>query len=165
MKLNAVEKVLLHNQYEILRRVDPAQAEEYDLILKCLYAGYDDDLDDLMPDFDQALDMSIRQEVRDILQMFRALSGSYDQKPAAVFIGFDGNEESRHYAYARFLLEDRGLWQESKGNSYNTHWPVLPDYREMLRVWHELPDQWDLNPEQIAAIVQHAPEKSKVRER
>ena len=52
----------------------------------------------------------------DILDMHRAFKRSH--KKAAVgaedirFLGFDGNNETKQMAYARFLTEDKKKWQE-----------------------------------------------------
>lgn len=158
MELTEAERLLLHNQYEILRKLDTAQEDHYEVLLTCLYQGYLEDLEDLLPHFEKPINPEVRSEVRQILQMFRALTPPHGEvRPAVVFVGFDGNEEGEHYSYARFLLEDRGLWRESKSDNYNTHYPVLDAYRKMLAVWEALPNQFALTPEDIAEIVTHAP--------
>jgi uncharacterized protein YfbU (UPF0304 family) len=168
MELSAAEKLLLANQYEILKRVDPAQAQRCDLLLTCIYEGYDDDLQALLPHFEESLDEQVRVEVREILEMFRALypprHASHSIEPPAIFAGFDGNEESDYYAYARFLLEDRGLWRESRTAEYNSHTNMLTAYRNMLREWNLSADKQNLSAEDIERIVGVAPYLSMPRE-
>ena len=159
MKLTEAERLILFNQYEILSKLDDSAKEHCELLIECLTSGYDRDFEQLVPHFESAQSQHVYQQVRDILQMFRALSNAAgpDKHPAARFAGFDGNEETAHYAYARFLLEDRGLWKESQSNNLNTHSPVLSDYLAMLEVWNEAKEKFELSPEEIKAIVELAP--------
>jgi uncharacterized protein len=93
--------------------------------------------------------------------MFRALGPRHGQNgridAVAHFIGFDGNEETEYFAYARFLIEKRGLWPESKPESYNTHSPVLPRYREMVNEWRKASSKFDLSAEETERIIAKAP--------
>lgn len=159
MDLTPKDRLLLANQYEILKRLQPEMAKHYDLLLKCLYNGYLDDFEQEAGRYDSTIDPDVQQEVRDILQMFRALDPGYGIPAQAVFAGFDGNEEPDHYAYARFLLEDRNLWRESKdnGNGHNTHSPVLDDYRAMLEIWDKAADKQNLTADEVEQIVKAAP--------
>lgn len=158
MDLSTAEKLILANQYQILKQLDPEREGECDLLLKCLYEGYLYDFEQLMPHFDKRIDPAVRAEVRDILDMFRALNPGGRQAHAK-FAGFDGNDETEHYAYARFLIEDRGLWRESKNEAddYNTHAPVVDDYRAMLKVLREAKDPNNLSSEEILEIVDVSP--------
>jgi hypothetical protein len=159
MDLTKVEKLLLANQYEILKQLDPSHEKDCDLLLKCLYDGYEFDFEQLLPHFSDPIAPGVQTEVREILQMFRMLHPGYGAEPAAVFVGFDGNEETEHYAYATFLLEDRGLWRESRrdDSDYNTHTPVLDDYRAMLAIWNAVTDKFRLTQDEIRRMVEVAP--------
>ena len=54
----------------------------------------------------------------------------------AKFNGYDGNNESQHYAFAEFVLKKRNHYGESRNEKdYNTHGESLPAYRRMLAVW------------------------------
>jgi hypothetical protein len=168
MELTPKDKLILSNQYEILKRLNPAEERHYELLLTCLYSGYDKDFEDLMPHFEEPISESVQGEVRDILQMFRALypstpRQSRDLNPTLRFAGFDGNDESRHYSYATFLLEDRGLWRESRreDEDYNTHFPILDDYREMLREWKASADRMNLTRGDFERIQAAAPHRTK----
>ena len=161
MKLTEVERLILHNQYEILKRIDPRQEKDYQVLLHCLYNGYDEDFDQLLPHFEEPIDTLVRTRVRQILEMFRGLTHALHGKTvsalAVTFAGFDGNEETEYYAYARFLLEDLGLWRESRRDDYNTHYPVLPDYLKMLELWERVSNKIELRPEEIEQLVELAP--------
>lgn len=165
MAFSEAEKLLLSNQYQILSILDPINKKDYELLLTCLDRGYDADFEQLAPDFEPTLSPDVRQEVRDILEMFRAIYPNQHSMPGtlpeAAFAGFDGNEEPEHYAYARFLLEERGLWSESKTNNYNTHTNVLGDYRKMLLEWNKSSDKLNLTKDDIKRVVAFAPFRSR----
>jgi uncharacterized protein len=160
MELTQVEKLILSNQYEILKGIYPNRAEEFDTILESLQSGYDGDFKELAcQGFEKSLSTTTYQEVREILQMFRALKPAYGVPAAANFVGFDGNEEADYHSYAIFLLERRGLWKELHRDDYNTHCPVLPDYRKMLEEWRITGRSHHLSPEQMERIASYAPMK------
>jgi|SRR5208282_4267186 uncharacterized protein YfbU (UPF0304 family) len=161
MKMTDVERVLLLNQYAILSRLSSNEHEksDYDLMISALSSGYDDDFEQMFSHIPEPFAIEIMNEVREILEMFRALGPREGGRiPAAAhFIGFDGNDEGEHYGYATFLLEERELWVESHRDDYNTHCPVLPEYREMLKEWKDSPDKFNLTAEDVKRIVAKAP--------
>jgi uncharacterized protein YfbU (UPF0304 family) len=100
-------------------------------------------------------------EVRDILEMHRALEGSAEAAgidPEGVrFRGFDGNREPKQISYATYLLKDQVLWRESQHgqHSYNSLFPLLSCYRAMLRKWKEdLGKPTDLTKEEIEQVLE-----------
>lgn len=166
MKLTQIERLLLLNQYEILKRLSPdeRQKSEHDLKISALWNGYDDDFEQMFAHFPEPFNPAVEAEVREILEMFRAL-GPRDggRIPAAAhFVGFDGNEETEHYAYAEFLLEERELWRESPrdDHNYNTHTTVLPDYRAMLEEWKVSEHKFELTADDVQRIIAKAPYSS-----
>ncbi len=76
------------------------------------------------------------------------------------FRGFDGNEETVEWVYARYLIYDLGKWRELKEtdeDGLNSHGsgPGLDGYRRMLKVWQgTYGDRFKLSSEQIRAIVE-----------
>lgn len=156
MKLTDAEKIILTNQYEILKGIYPRRKDEFELISSALQIGYEEDFEQLIGHFDAPLESGVYREVRNILEMFRALGP--EETSGVRFAGFDGNEEIDHYGYARFLLEDRGLWRESRPSDgdYNTHYPVLTEYREMLEEWERCGKRFDLTSEEIERIASKA---------
>lgn len=161
MKLTTVERLLLLNQFEILKRLSSNKSDkaDYELKISALSDGYDDDFDQMYAHIPEPLSPQVMEEVREILDMFRAL-GPKDggRVPAAAhFIGFDGNDEGEYYAYATFLLEERGLWRESHRDDYNTHSPVLPKYRAMLQEWRACKDKNNPTPDEVKRIIAKTP--------
>jgi uncharacterized protein len=97
----------------------------------------------------EANDETVLSEVVDILEMWSFLEDSYnrlspvDKDKIKVeaepfgddvqFPGFDGNDETTHYAIARFLVEKMDRFTSSfGGRDLNSHWPGLDAYRRML---------------------------------
>jgi hypothetical protein len=163
MELSRTERIMLSNQYEILRHLDPKDKKHYDTLLECLKSGYESEFFELAGYFEMNPSSEIQAEVREILEMFRALGprrGEGGMLPAAArFIGFDGNDETKYMAYAEFLIEDRGLWRELKheDKDYNTHCETLSSYREMLRHFRNAGDRHHLRAEEIKSIMAAAP--------
>jgi uncharacterized protein len=139
MKLTTVERLTLLNQYRILEKVDPPNASVYRQACEILESGYTLEYGiELLTGIDpDEMSEDECREVRDILDLYRALKKALQNLPAgtltakdAEFPGFDGNEESKQYAYTKFVIEDQHKWGESK--ALNSHWPHLQKYRVYL---------------------------------
>lgn len=162
LTLTLTERLLLANQLRILQHLNPD--EDYSLHLEIVENGYEHLYDELTNGLFDPPAPGVGPEVYDIFEMFRSLSHSIDSLSdksgvdidRARFRGYDGNHESQHYAFARFLIEKRGHYGESKpakGN-YNTHWPVLPVYRRMLAAWRSLGKRSELlTQDEIVRII------------
>lgn len=89
-------------------------------------------------------------EVVNILDMWNFIESSYARMPkkdkdyiktnakseAVKFVGFDGNNESKHRSIARFLVEKMGRFSEFKDRGdLDSHYPTLGIYRRMLSVF------------------------------
>lgn len=157
-----VERVSLIHQLEILKAVGSTRYSDYDVLIEALENGYDEEVQRLYRGFDEFVSKEDRAEVREILEMFRALGPREGGKipAAAKFAGFDGNEESGHYCYAQFLIERKGSWRESNDVDLNSHCNMLEHYREMLREWYLSADKWNLTKEDIDRILKFAPHMS-----
>lgn len=161
MQLTKVERLILFNQYQILEKLDPAEYGKHcKEMCEILENGYTLDYQDLFANIYDEVSQEICREVRDVLDMYRALKKAYTKLPEGTvtaadvaFHGFDGNEESKHFAYATFLIETQGKWEESQGDPINSHWPMLGRYRRMLESWKESPNKWDLTVEDVKRIV------------
>jgi uncharacterized protein YfbU (UPF0304 family) len=161
MQLTKLERLLLANQFRILGRLDPSSAA-YKEACEVLESGFALEYGELVSNFDSDLSEEKCREVRDILEMFRALQNALHQLPPGsvkahdvTFQGFDGNEEGAQHAYARFLIETQGKWRESKIPDLNAHWPRLGAYRAMCNAWHASADKWHLTVEDLERIVSH----------
>lgn len=98
----------------------------------------------------------IRDEVLEILAMFRALQRSYEglpdksgiEKYLIEFDGFDGNNEPEHLRAAQEIAAcTRGL------DVFDSHMPRLRGYQMMLQKWKSSRDKENLTKEDILRII------------
>nr|WP_321409334.1 YfbU family protein [uncultured Carboxylicivirga sp.] len=136
--------------FEILKKLDPDHAKDYDWRIHALSNGYQLEygsaLGSLMI-YDEETPLSVCKETRDILHMYRVIQNSYGglsdksdiDKEKIHFKGFDGHEED-HLGYATYLLEQRNQFKESQNEAhdYDSHEAVIDDYRNMLKVFSEI---------------------------
>ncbi|MDH6427264.1 MULTISPECIES: YfbU family protein [unclassified Paenibacillus] len=146
MDLSMQERLLLYNQYDILERLNPEDAETYQNYKNILQNGYKYHYDDIVHWFSDEMSEEASQLVGDVLDMYSSLLNSYSNledkngidERRINFPGFDGNNETREIGYTRFFLNDLGRFSELRQNGhnqYNSHRRMIPKYREMLRVW------------------------------
>jgi hypothetical protein len=84
-------------------------------------------------------------EVYEILEMHRALHFGQRELPADAgisakdvrFRGFDGNNETKHMAYVRFIRSEDKYDELGDQNGFNSHAPMLDRCRRMLPVADE----------------------------
>jgi uncharacterized protein len=163
--LTKKERLLLYNQYAILMVLAKSDYERKDYEQKCeaLMSGYEREYDELFDFLSDGVPRAVCQEVLDILDLHRALmnfyvkqaSDSYDLEEFR-FIGFDGNEETSHYSYCRYFVEELGRYSElsdDRNRGLNSHWPILPTYQSMLTFWKQLPRKWDLSVKEVAELL------------
>jgi uncharacterized protein YfbU (UPF0304 family) len=159
MKPTTFERLSLLNQYRILEKIDPDNVS-YKQACEILESGYTLEYGvELFTGVDpDEMSEDDCREVRDILDLYRALKKAHRELPEgtltakdAEFPGFDGNEESKHFAYARFLIEGQHKWGESKAE--NSHWPHLGEYRAMVAEWKKSAKKWELAAEDVKRIL------------
>jgi hypothetical protein len=160
--LTWAERLTLWNQYEILKKLDPGGAKEYDVNQEILASGYELYYPEINPSiYEKTVSAAVGEEVQDILNMFRALKfscNSLGYKPKshwAEFDGFDGNDAGGQYGFARFLRRTLGRWEELKDRPDNSHSGVSLDrYRRMLGTWHRLGQKYDLSADEIEQMAE-----------
>ena len=138
--MNICQKLILFNQYEILKKLNPEEKDYYEENQSVLVNGSDSDIED-MASFLTGTSEDVKQEVYDILEMFSVLERSYKQNHPDVdnvpynvgFKGFDGNEESEYYSYCKHLIDGKNLYSEFKDRELNSHCNVLARYRTALQ--------------------------------
>jgi uncharacterized protein YfbU (UPF0304 family) len=160
------ERLFLVNQYRILEKLYPDEAEFYAKQRKIVASGYALNWEWLAPEIsstDQSLTIEECIEVCDILEMHRALSDSRASTginaDTVRFWGFDGNTEVKQLDYAHYVLTSGDGWSEIRNerDDYNSHLPLLDSYRAMLREWRPLPDKFNLSKEEIERITSARP--------
>ena len=154
---------MLVNQFTILSLVDTENGspEHYRRAAEIFKRGYTDDYDSVFG-LEEEVPAEVCEEVKSILDMFRALnvasirlpSGSVDFRELK-FQGFDLNNEDIHFGYAKFLLEEKGMWSESNIAEMNSHRPMLHQYRQMMWDWKACEKKWELTLEEVMKIASH----------
>lgn len=159
--LSWAERLVLWNQYEILKTLQPTERKSYEERQEILECGYEQFYGDLHLGLGMdTVSPSETREVQDILEMYRALHGScekIDYKPTgfcAKFAGFDGNHEHPQFGIAQFLRRTRGLWSEFSDAPDNSHMPTLPKYRLMIDRWQRLGRKHELSKSEIDEIIE-----------
>lgn len=144
MELSKKDRIILYNQYEILKRLDTDNAELYEEYQGILQHGFEYLYDDIGSLLDE-VPCSVSEKVNSILEMFMCMTFSFDKlqdttgldREDYMFSGFDGNEEVDYYRYAKWLItHDR--YSEFKNCEFNSHWHILPRYEEMLERYNEV---------------------------
>lgn len=167
MDLTKKDRLLLYNQLEILKYLNPDDCDTYELEQKILVDGYKHNYNELIEGFSDELDESVSKYVFDVFQMYRSLNNSYlklskeDKLEIDIydikFQGYDGNEEVNHYAYAKFVLEDLKRYAEIYDNGnveFNSHTNKLSDYSRMIQIWKSISGRYnDLSLCQIKKII------------
>lgn len=160
MKLTVLDRTMLWNQYEILKHLDEGNKDHYEQLQDILEHGYELLYGDVSQHlYDDTMSRGECEEVIEILNLYRALHFSmrdlrYDSDHHwAKFLGFDGNNETKHMAFADFLREKQGRWEELRGRPSNSHMPTLDSYRPMLARWTALGKKHELSREEIDQIL------------
>lgn len=151
MELSKKERLILFNQYEILKHLNPDEKKYYEINQDILQGGFVYDYNELYSFLDGETPVSVSEFVYEVLQMYRCIRDSYYnyneqdkmefEKLNPKFQGFDGNEEPDYYSYACFLLEKLGKYEESYENgkiSPNSHCNMVKEYEEMISRWKEV---------------------------
>jgi uncharacterized protein YfbU (UPF0304 family) len=160
MELTKFERLILRNQFRILEKLDPNSARQSQAACDILQHGYSLEYDTLAAFSSDDVPRATCEEVRDILDLYRALKKALKELPVgsltpedATFKGFDGNEEGEHFGYAVFLIETQGKWGESKTSELNSHSPMLHKYRPMVERWKKCSNKWDLTVADVTSIL------------
>jgi len=165
MRLSRTERWILSNQYRILEALYPDEAESLRESREALEHGYELDYklacEHVYSDEDVMTEEEC-EEVVDILEMFSALKRAYQslkdksgiQDWSIKFAGFDGNNETKQMAYARYFCRSGGgrYTELDRGDDFNSHMPVLGRYREMFAKWKEMGEKREMTNEDIVRV-------------
>ena len=146
--LSRVERLSLYNQYLILEKLDPEQAEYYTRAQEILRNGFEGEYSSFFSGFEE-LSADKCAQVHDILEMydsfeFRKKNGVTIPSEAQwlfEFEGFDGNNESDYLAYAQFLVGQRYRYDLLKPKAQNAHRSTLSKHERLLDLWREIPQE------------------------
>ncbi|MGF1804346.1 YfbU family protein [Aliivibrio sifiae] len=166
MKLDKKERLALVNQFLILEKLYPNDAEYYAQHRQAIVEGYELHYDWIYGDLWEGLSKDECRKVLDILDMYRVIHFSslkcndtqVQDHSWLKFAGFDGNEESSYMAYCRYLIVDIERFNELKYGleipDLNSHMPTIEKYQAMLDVWKGLGKPHTLSADKILSILE-----------
>ena len=168
MDLTKKERLFLANQYKILEKLYPDEADYYEECRIAIEEGYKLHYDWAAEFIRDELSEKDCREVLNILEMFSTIVSSYRKlednteidESLICFPGFDGNkeEEVKRMSYVKYFIHTLKRYDELKHPGeypdYNTHWPMLEIYRKMLKKWNSFgEDKSHLAKEQIIELL------------
>ena len=166
MNLSKEQRLILINQYEILKHLNPNDTEYYDEYIATLkigatykYSMFEEIVEDEKSEEFQEFVWSVLDMFSYMKSAYRNLSDEYKQKISLekiLYQGFDGNEEGSYYSYANYIFKDMGLYtdiyKECK-NCLNAHRNMVWRYSNMLKKLNECNDKYNLNIDDLLRIV------------
>ena len=163
MRLTKTERLILANQYRILELLEPDNAESYEKIREGIEWGYEAAIDDVLSNIFDGLEKKECSFVVHVMSMYDALQRSYREledktgieEREVEFPGFDGNNETSYYAYAKYVVEREERFTYLKGaDDLNSHMPMLQSYRQMLPVWEdEMDSPYEMSHDQMRRVL------------
>jgi uncharacterized protein YfbU (UPF0304 family) len=157
MVFSFAERLMLFNQYEILKRLDPQKLSLYARHQEVVEKGFESLYGDLGIST-TTLSKEEAQEMDDVLALFRAIkSSSAGVASNAIgktqFVGFGPSQPDERFAYADFLSNILKFPQEVSNSPDNRPELQLEKYRTMLKRWDEIGRKRELSADQIEHLV------------
>lgn len=145
MELSKKDRIILFNQYEILKRLDTDNAEQYEIYQDILAQGFEYNYEEIGSSFEE-VPYSVSEKVHEILEMLRCMTFSFDNlddvtgldREDYMFRGFDGNQETDYYSYAKWLVKNNHKFEKFEKCEFNSNRNILPHYEEMLKRFYEV---------------------------
>lgn len=170
MEITKKERILLINQYKILKALDTENTSKYEELIEILENGFeilygqiDEWISDDMPSSEGKL-------VLDILSIYRIIEFYKQDNPDdlevinhdySTFLGFDGNNEAEYLSFTEFLIEHQGKFSEQlkykvKNDHFNSHFSMINKYKNMVAKWKEFQGEssYSLSKEKILQILE-----------
>lgn len=166
MKITKRDRLILINQYKILANLNRDEADHYNELISILENGYSIFYSQLDEWISEEMPLEQGRFVLNILDLYRAIEdikrASKDKRilehSYSFFRGFDGNNETEHMSFCRFLIEKQGKFQEQKqyllkNDNLNSHMPLIGKYQRMLHVADSLDSIWNMNIEDALKVL------------
>jgi uncharacterized protein YfbU (UPF0304 family) len=173
--LTPVERLTLANQLQILEKLDSVNAEDYKRQRDIIVHGYTIQYDEVFTEIHDEMSVEECRYVYDVLDLYRVLIRSYQElkdKEGLIavdvkFKGFDGNNESKRWAFAEHLKKE-GRWTETLTGGLNSHsintmslYPKMLDRFEPIQqaILDSHSGNWIITADQIKKVINwEAPE-------
>lgn len=174
MELSKKDRLILVNQYRILQKLSTEGYEiaDYETKITALLNGFTLHYEDLFVEFSEnELSKEESRYVLDVLELYRGIVFSYIRlcgenavskltDDDVAFPGFDGNDETKYLAYARYFIEDLGRYDELKQYraawDYDSHMNTTYRYEAMLKEFQKIDIQFRycMSEDQILKLLQ-----------
>lgn len=148
MELTRIERVLLINQYEILKRLDEGEERHHEQQIDILRNGYKTFYSELAEWVSDDMSLDASKLVIDVLTLYAWIERYKEDHPDdkdiethswSSFMGFDGNNESEYMGFAQFLVEKQGKFGEQRAqletDGFNSHTESVRKYVRMIEAW------------------------------
>ena len=165
MELSLLERWMVSNQLRILEALYPEDAEDLAIQREAIECGYEFAYGINLPVDPDTMTDADGREVWDTLDMFRAIENSIrelgtddlETHPDRKFCGYDGNNETKFMAFTSYTVERLERWTEQSGD-FNSHAPMRPKYKHMLKVWKGflVKERFNMNQGQVQAVLDAA---------
>lgn len=164
MEFSVKERLALINQYKILVKLYPEEADYYEKQVSIFQNGYCLHYESDIRNIDKnGVSSEESIEVLEVLSLYRVIYDSYQNitdkeginKNDINFRGFDALSEVNQYNYLNFRAEEENLFKELnlKNRDLDTHCPMLKTYRLMLKEWIKLGKGLILSKEKLLKIL------------
>lgn len=163
MRLDKYQRLTLANQYLILEKLYPSEAEYYRNHRVAFENGFEAHYSWATEHILEPLSPENSRFVLDVLAMYSSIyfsvknTESFDFNSRYRFDGFDGNEETKFLIYCRYFVNDLDRYQELKYGAaegdFNSHRPTLDIYRTQLERWRSVGDRIRLTKDQAEFIL------------
>ena len=167
--LTHTERLVLHNQYQILTLLQEGKKypDLFDSTMEILSQGYGLEIEWLFDQIESGLNANECKEIHDILYMYEMIYRTCKDSDCGEieshklqFWGFNHNGEPKHYGYMSFLLFKQRKYEELipdepiylRGSGQD----LLPIYRRMLPAWRKRKNQFSLSVEEVQFILDAA---------
>ncbi|HCC79694.1 MAG: hypothetical protein A2X25_08965 [Chloroflexi bacterium GWB2_49_20] len=152
MELTKKDRLMLINQYEILKVLDNDNKKFYDELIEILKNGFEMFYSNIVEWLSEDMSHDAGQLVLDILSIYRGIETYKRNNPSddeianhywGYFKGFDGNNEYAYRNFTLFLIEIQEKFTEqniykAKTDSFNSHGITLDKYKNMIEQWNNI---------------------------
>ncbi|QFI53728.1 YfbU family protein [Aeromonas simiae] len=164
MNMSHTERLILSNQYEILSKLNPEQADVYQRAKTIIERGYCLQLLELEKSFGH-LERDTCQEVIDTLEMHHAMMVSFENLPTTEqaeftparfkFNGYSRSQERELADYVCFLLEVDKRFPEvdCPCEELSSDIAMRDKYQRMLAAWRDCPRSYKLSIQELRKIL------------
>lgn len=166
MELSKKERLSLINQFLILEKLYPDEANYYEQHRIALQQGFQLHYKWILENIWDDLPEEECRKVLDALDLYRGIVSSFDAlqdkdgltESKVRFPGLDGNNETHYLAYARYFIVDLGRYDELiRGQEYpdfNSHCPMLETYGRMTSTWQGWHRPHNMSASQIRTLLE-----------